>query len=216
MFHPDGAVYRATVAVAETAPPDLRMVGHRLAGEALVRLSGAWWRAPREWLDVLGMAVRWAPPDPQDLLLAAIRFPWTTPFAPLATDVRSFLWNHYHAVSPFVIASVGSVKLRMRSPRIRNGSGVPRLAHLGREIEAGRAAWTMEARRLAPPFFLRRWEPVARLTLQRRVTIDEAALRFSPFITGRGLRPVGFVHGFRAATYAASQRAPSRHRCRLS
>ena len=153
------------------------------------------------------MAVRWAPPDTQDLLLATIRFPWTTPFAPLATDVRSFLWNHYHAVSPFVIAPVGRVKLRMRSPRSQNGSDMPRLAHLAREIEAGRATWTMEARRLAPPFFLRRWEPVARLTLERRVTIDQASLRFSPFNAGRGLRPVGFVHGLRAATYAASQRA---------
>jgi hypothetical protein len=207
MFHPDGAVYRATVAVAESAPPDLRRVGNRLTGAALVRFSSAWWRAPREWPDVLGMAVRWAPPDTQDLLLATIRFPWTTPFAPLATDVRSFLWNHYHAVSPFVIEPVGRVKLRMRSPRIRNRSGVPRLVHLAREIEAGRAIWTLEARRLAPSFFRRRWEPVAQLVLQRRVTIDQAALRFSPFITGRGLLPVGFVHGLRAATYAASQRA---------
>ena len=207
MFHPDGAVYRATVTVAESAPPDLQIVGRRLAGVALVRLSGAWWRAPREWPDVLGMAVRWGPPDPQDLLLATIRFPWTTPFAPLATDVRSFLWNHYHAVSPFVVPPVGRVKLRMKSPRIRNGRGGPRIAHLARELEAGRATWTMEARRLAPPFFLRRWEPVARLTLQRRETIDQAALRFSPFFTARGLRPFGFVHGLRAATYAASQRA---------
>jgi hypothetical protein len=207
MFHPDGAVYRATVEVAESAPRDLRMVGHRLAGQVLVRLSGAWWRAPREWPDVLGMAVRWAPPDTQDLLLATIRFPLTTPLAPLATNVRSFLWNHYHAVSPFLVAPVGRVKLRMRSPRIRNGRGVSRMAHLAREVDAGRATWTLEARRLGPPFYLRRWEPVARLTLQRRVTIDEAALRFSPFITGRGLRPIGFVHGLRAATYAASQRA---------
>lgn len=139
MFHPDGAVYRATVAVAESAPPDLRMVGHRLAGVALVRCSGAWWRTPREWPDVLGMAVRWAPPYTQDLLLATVRFSWTTPFAPLATDVRSFLWNHNHAVSPFVIAPVGRVKLRMRSQRIRNGNDVPRMTHLAREIEAGRA-----------------------------------------------------------------------------
>ena len=153
------------------------------------------------------MAVRWSPPDTQDLLLATIRFPLTTPFAPLATDVRSFLWNHYHAVSPFVSAPVGRVKLRMRSPRIRNRSGLPRMAHLAREVEAGRATWTMEARRLATPFFRRRWEPVARLTLERRLTIDQAALRFSPFITGRGLCPVGFVHGLRAATYALSQAA---------
>ena len=206
MFHPDGAVYRATVEVADSAPPGLRIVGHRLAGEVLVRLSGAWWRAPREWPDVLGMAVRWAPPT-QDLLLATIRFPLTTPLAPLATNVRSFLWNHYHGVSPFLVAPVGRVKLRMMSPRIRNGRGMSREAHLAREVHAGRATWSLQARRLSPPFFLRRWEPVARLTLQSRVTIDEAALRFSPFITGRGLRPIGFVHGLRAAAYAASQRA---------
>ena len=207
MFHPDGTVYRARVEVAASAPPDLRLVGHRLAGVALVRFSSAWWRAPREWPDVLGMAVRWSPPDTQDLLLATIRFPLTTPFAPLTTDVRSFLRNHYHAVSPFVVTPVGRVKLRMRSPRSRNAGGVPRTAHLAREVEAGRAIWTMEARRLERPFFRRRWEPVARLTLERPVTIDQAALRFSPFNSGRGLRPVGFVHGLRAATYAASQAA---------
>jgi hypothetical protein len=207
MFHPDGVVYRGTVTAVESASPGVRVVGHRLAGVVLVRLSGAWWRAPREWPDVLGMAVRWGRPGIQDLLLATIRFPLTTPLAPLATNVRSFLWNHYHAVAPFEVAPLGRVKLRMRSPRTCNRDGVPRATHLARAVEAGAATWTLEARRLARPFFLRRWEPVARLTLDRRVGIDQAALRFSPFLVGRGLRPVGFVHGLRGATYAASQRA---------
>ena len=29
------------------------------------------------------------------------------PFAPLVTHFRSFLWNHYHAVSPFELPGMG-------------------------------------------------------------------------------------------------------------
>src|SRR5690242_3930684 len=102
MFHADGVVYRGTVEAVDTST-DLRLAGERLAGSALVRLSSALWRGDKEWMDVLGMAVRFRRPSPssvhphdgdQDLLLATVRFPWTTPVAPLATNVSSFLWNH--------------------------------------------------------------------------------------------------------------------------
>ena len=45
----------------------------------------------------------------------------------------------------------------------------------------------------------------AELRLLRHVELDQQALQFSPFRAGRGLRPTGFVHGLRAATYALGQ-----------
>lgn len=213
MFHPDGVVYEARVDVVMAAP-DLRSVAQSLAGPALVRFSSAWWRG-KVWPDVLGMAVRFGdgefdPAAPkagdQDLLLATVRFPWTTPFAPLATRFSSFLWNHYHAVSPFELPGVGRVKLRLRSPRLAS-DGAARAEHLQRSVAQGRATFVLECRRLSvlPPS--RTWEPFARLSLERPVVIDQAALRFSPFRAGRGIRPTGFVHHLRLAAYAASQGA---------
>jgi hypothetical protein len=205
MFHPDGLVYVARVEPLETAAIELGEVGGRLAGPAIVRLSSAWWRGGKEWLDVLGMAVRFA--GDQDLLLATIRFPWTTPFAPLATRVSSFVWNHFHGVSPFVVDGIGRVKLRMRSPRISNRDGLPRAAHLAGVVATGSAIYELQARRLERTALRRSWESFARVVLERPLDIDQAALRFSPFHTGRGIRPVGFVHHLRVGAYAASQRA---------
>jgi hypothetical protein len=214
MFHPDGVLYEAEV-IGCGESRDLATLGERLAGSAIARLSSAWWRG-KDWPDVLGFALRFRSPDSQplaprstdqDLLLATVRFPWTTPFAPLATRFSSFLWNHYHAVSPFEVPGVGRVKLRLRSPRIKNHEGIARAEHLRRTTSESRARWVLEARRLDRSPLLRRWEPVAEVRLLRPIQVDQAALRFSPFRSGRGLAPVGFVHFLRAAAYAASQRA---------
>lgn len=216
MFHPEGVTYRGRVEVTG-ATPDLWSVGRRLSGAALVRLSSAWWRGGKEWLDALGVAVRFLgeeqtlgvepPRESQDLLFATIRFPWTTPLAPLATNVTSFLWNHFHAVSPFEVEGVGKVKLRLRSPRLVNGEGVTREEHLARAVADGKAVYELEVRRLDRPVIDREWEMVARLTLEGPIEVDQAALRFSPFRAGGGIRPVGFVHYLRLGAYAASQAA---------
>jgi len=212
MFHPDGVLYAASVAPTAEAL-DLRTLSERLAGEALVRLSSALWRAGHELPDVLGAAVRFGAfgAAPQDLLLATIRFPWTTPFAPLATNYRSFLWNHYHAVSPFEVDGVGVVKFRLRSPRLGNRAGVSRAEHLRELVAAGRAAYELELRRLSDPPLSRHWEPVAALKLERPVEVDQEQLRFSPFRDGAGIRPIGFVHALRVAAYARSQEARPDH-----
>jgi len=39
------------------------------------------------------------------------------------------------------------------------------------------------------------------------VNIDQAALRFSPFRTGRGIVPRGLIHASRIVPYPASQLA---------
>jgi hypothetical protein len=216
MFHPDGLVFQATVEPRAVAP-DLAQVGERLAGSALVRFSSALWRGNHEWPDVLGAAIRfgWTPAGSaaasQDLLLATIRFPWTMPLAPLTTNFRSFIWNHYHAVSPFEVDGVGRVKVRLRSPRIDNGTSDSRALHLLHAVNAGRANFEVQFRRLSVPPWARRWESVARLTLVAPLEVDQAALRFSPFRAGAGVSPVGFVHALRLAAYAASQAARPPH-----
>src|SRR4051794_13282844 len=83
MFHPKGVVYRAEVTPAKDTR--WRAVAERLSGPAMARLSSAWWQE-RDLPDALGCALRFG--DDQDLLLATIRRPWTTPFAPLSTRVH--------------------------------------------------------------------------------------------------------------------------------
>lgn len=212
MFHPDGLVYIASVQPsAQTA--DLRRLAERLGPSALLRLSSALWRKPHEWPDVLGAALRFGNgPERQELLLATIRFPWTMPFAPLATNFHSFLWNHYHAVSPFEVDGVGIVKFRLRSPRLNNGRRLSRAEHLRQAVAERRAVYELELRRLSESPLARHWEPVARIALERPWSdLDQQALRFSPFQDGAGVRPIGFVHALRVAAYAASQQARPDH-----
>jgi hypothetical protein len=218
MFHPDGVVYQANVEPC-TLNPQLLPTAERLAGLALVRFSSALWRGGRQWPDVLGSAIRfgWVPAtpglaSPQDLLLATIRFPWTMPFAPFATDFRSYLWNHYHAVSPFEVAGFGRVKIRLQSPRLGGGPGPEtRAEHLRQAVSEGEARFLLQFRRLDVGPLWRHWQPVARVTLMGEVQADQAALRFSPFRSGAGIQPVGFVHALRLAAYAASQQARPDH-----
>jgi hypothetical protein len=212
VFHPEGAVYAAEVSPAGA---DLTGVGQRLAGPALVRLSTAVWRGGREWIDVLGCAVRFrriasqsadAEPGDQDLLLATVRNPWTTLLAPLTTQQHDFLRNDYYAVSPFAVDGVARrVKLRAVTRRegtgvLAPGPGLSRGERLDLDVRDGRAVFELQAK-LGRDEYL----PVARIALRERVAVDQEKLRFSPFRDGRGIRPRGFVHALRLGTYSASQ-----------
>ncbi|HZR09561.1 MAG TPA: hypothetical protein VFA79_13340 [Myxococcales bacterium] len=205
MFHPEGAVYRARV---ETVPGPYAMLGRRLEGPALARLSTAWWRSGKEWLDALGIAIR-VGRDPgaeakrgdQDLLFATIRSPWTTPFAPLTTEQHDFLANDYYGVSPFEVAGIGRAKLRLVSSRPRRLHARKRGARLVEAVERGEASLQLEIQ------LEKRWEPVARIVLLEPAQVDQERLRFSPFRDGKGMAPRGFVHGLRRATYLLSQLA---------
>lgn len=212
MFHPDGVVLRASTEPC-AAEPELQRIAEQLAGPTLARFSSALWRG-HEWPDVLGAALRFGwdgEVGTQDLLLATIRFPWTMLLSPLATNYRSFLWNHYHAVSPFAVTGVGPAKLRLRSPRLGNRADSTRAEHLQNAMRAGHAVFELQLRRLDVSPLRRRWEPLARVTLLAPVDVDQSALRFSPFNDAAGLHPVGFIHAIRVAAYAASQRARPAH-----
>lgn len=212
VFHPRGDIYAATVTAARTGPG--ARAGTRLAGNAVVRVSGAWWRRV-EWPDVLGVAVRFrgrggpsvqpAEGD-QDLLFATLRRPWTMLLAPLSTDPHDFLANDYYAVSPFDDPDLGRVEWRLRTGDARaRFPGRDRYARLRAAARGGEAVLRLEARSREARFA--GWVEVARIRLDEVVELDAAALRFRPFRSGRGIRPRGFIHALRPGAYGGSQAA---------
>jgi hypothetical protein len=216
MFHPRGVVLRAAVVpVARTARWEA--LAGRLEGHALVRLSAALFERAESIPDVLGCAIRFtearptdarALPADQDLLLATIRRPWTMALSPFTTDVRDYMNNHYFGVCPFRSAE-GVIEWRL-SPEQPCPAGLDRASRLAEAIARGRATFTLEARAWPGSHVIGdtpAWASIARVELLERIDVDEDALRFDPFRSGRGIAPTGFVHGLRAAAYAASQRA---------
>jgi hypothetical protein len=205
MFHPEGTTYRAAIV---PLPGPYASVALRLEGPALARLSTALWRGGREWPDALGLALRIGRepgieprPDDQDLLFATIRYPWTMPFAPLTTEQHNYLANDYFAVSPFDVAGIGRVKLRVTGPRPRALPGGDRGEKLQSAIDRGEAVFSFDV------LVRGRWEPLATVRIEERIRLDQAALRFSPDRCGRGFVPRGFVEGLRRGTYLLSQLA---------
>lgn len=219
VLHPSGRCYRAEVTPVATDPA-LGRVASRLAGPALVRLSSAWWRGDREWPDLLGCALRFGGAEPegsaQDLLLATTPSAWLLPLGPLWTDVHDFLRNRYYGIAPFQLDE-GGRRARLRLVPMggalglgaSGGDGVGvagregRDGRLRRAVAEGRAVLRLEAR----PRLHLAYQPLALVRLTEPVALDQAALRFSPFRSGRGLRPVGFLHALRRLPYLLSQLA---------
>lgn len=214
MFHPRGVVCAARV-VADPARPELASVAEALAGVALVRWSSALWKSG-ERTDVLGCALRFTSPpltfEPkpgdQDLLLATIQRPWTMPISPFTTRTHDFLANVYFGVSPFEVVGLGRVEWRV-APLAPSPAGADRRERLGLAA-LSRARLSLELAPYPGPWHRpdpARFARVAVLELTGELELDQEALRFDPFRSGRGLEPVGFVHALRKATYRASQRA---------
>jgi hypothetical protein len=182
-LHPTGELYEATCTSSEPSD-DLRPLADALHGTALVRLSHALWKRPRPHVpDVLGCALRFG--ADQDILFATVKRPWTTPFAPLTTDVDAYLGNIYYGVSPFTMPGMsGRFYLRLR-PFVDDKLG-------GFVVEAS-------------PHPRRGYREVARVTLDRLEEGGGARMHFDPFRTGRGIEPRGFVHALRHGAYSASQ-----------
>jgi hypothetical protein len=208
LFHPTGVV------LAGRATPlgrsEQRLLGTRLSGPVLVRFSGAFWKH-REWLDVLGCAVRFGSssdeldePEPgdQDLLLATIRLPVTTLLAPLSTRFHAFLANAYFGVSPFELRGLGRYRLRL-VPLSPDAPGDTREERLRHALERGPVRLELQAR---PAKLGAEYAAIALIELGE-LRADDPDLGFDPFRCGRGIEPVGFVHFMRVATYAASRRA---------
>ena len=211
VFHPRGVVLWGRVRPIPGSAPAEREFAARLEGAVLARFSSAWWKN-KQWPDVLGCALRFtdadAPaveprPGDQDLLLATVRVPLTTPFAPLGTRVSDYLRNRYFGVSPFEAPGLGRVKLRLSASQVAP-PGESREERLQHALAVAPIRLRLEARRAR---LGTRYRPIAAIELLARADLDQERLRFDPFRTGRGLLPVGFVHGLRVASYAASRRA---------
>ena len=212
MFHPRGLTCRAEVQ-ALPAHASVQPWVAALVGPALVRWSSAWWKQG-EWRDVLGCAIRFSTEplgiEPkhgdQDLLLATIERPWSMPVSPWTTQQHDFLANHYYGVSPFEVQA-RRVEWRL-VPERPSPPGDSRTERLEHAMRNGSADLRLE---MAPyGGALRRprgenFQSIARITLRHFIDVDQEALRFDPFRSGRGIEPVGFVHAIRRATYLASQ-----------
>jgi hypothetical protein len=210
LFHPEGVVYDAEVLPIANEGA-LGEVGQRLAGAAIVRLSGALWRGRGAALpDLLGVAVRFkgsgersaAPaPSDQDLLFESTPSLGLLPFAMLTTNTRDFLANAYYAILPFVVEELGQVKWRLCPGGVAT-TGENRRERLDQAVALGLAVFQLEVR---PAKRRDRWVPVATIALCERLDVDQDKLEFSPHRSGLGIFPVGLLQAARAAVYPASQ-----------
>jgi hypothetical protein len=204
--HADGVVCRAELIARDAS-------AERLAGPALVRLSGAF-GSQTAASDVLGLDIRMqrtASDDPttgdQDLLLGSFESFATAGRDRARTDAGDYLANTYSTVTPWWLAGRGPVILRLVPPAAAPAArGTDRLARLDADLAADRARFTLAVSTAAGPSAAD--APIAELRLVARLAIDDRALRASMWRHRRGgLVPVGLRNGIRATVYPMSQLA---------
>jgi hypothetical protein len=171
-------------------------IGARLAGRAILRLSGAAWKRPRS-PDLLGLAVRFrgdgalepeAAPGDQDLILATMDHLAHLPVAFFTTNADDYLGNVYTGGLPYRIDGLGRAWV-VATPLAPSPPGPDRHARLAEAVGQGRAWLRLEAVSGADRVEL------ATIEIGAELPIDEAALHFDPFRDGRGIHPVGVLQG---------------------
>jgi hypothetical protein len=209
LFHPDGVVYRAEVEPIASGGP-LGRLAQRLAGTALVRLSGALWEWPqgKRAPDVLGVVVRFRSveevtpkslPGDQDLMfVTAASLPGLV-VAPFRTNVNDFLGNRYSTILPFTLAGIGKLYLRL-VPTQRSPAGADRRERLALAVAQGTAVLQLEIQEEGGE----QWLPIAAIELRARLDIEDDELTFDPGSSAMGLVPRGVLQGLRPPVYAAS------------
>lgn len=211
-FHPRGVLLTAEVVPAPDAPAH---VADRLAGPAIVRLSASLHASPDGRVDLLGCAIRLLPRDgtdgPQDLLLVTSRTLAQMPLNLLTTRTADYLANDYYGITPFEIDGTGDLYVRARGSlswrkRLRTwrGDTSTRTERLLRALARRTTVLRLQMRARGPG---RRYRPLADIHLHSTLELDQEALSFSPFHTGRGIQPRGFINHLRRLAYPASARA---------
>jgi hypothetical protein len=201
--HAEGVVCRA-----EITPRD-GVVGPRIAGPALVRLSGAFEGQRTTGTDVLGLDIRMqraanrdGSVGDQDLLLGSFESFLTAKRDREATIVGDYLANRYSTVTPWWVTGTGPAILRLAPPpAAATDRGADRIARLDADLAADRARMVLSVHSGGSSF------EVAELRLVERLAEDARALRASMFRQGRALRPLGLRNGIRATVYPLSQLA---------
>ena len=201
--HAEGVVCRAELIARDAA------VGPRLAGPALVRLSGAFEGQTTSGTDVLGLDIRMqraANPDgsigDQDLLLGTFESFATAKRDREATNAGDYLANRYSTVTPWWVSGQGPAILRLAPIAQPAAARAPnRIARLDADLAADRARMVLSVHAGGAT------TDVAELRLVERLPSDARSLRASMFRQGRALRPLGLRNGIRATVYPLSQLA---------
>lgn len=201
-LHPDGVVFEGTFTVP--APNSSVRGAPLLEGPgshpAVVRLSRSV-GLPQPLPDIHGLTVR----------LVDVHGPGRHQDFPLATSGDGALLHHLLLPTRgFSSLPYSSVLLYRIGPDLRlvgarvsgtSGGGGTDFDRLLRAIADGDASFELA---VASP--LGRWQPVGRLVLGEQVPLPEAErIRFNPWNTGGGIRPVGPLMGLRAGAYRGSQ-----------
>ena len=199
--HADGAICRAEITAKDAD------IGPRIAGPALVRLSGAFAAQATTGHDVLGLDIRFqrtfttdARDGDPDLLLGTFESFWTARRDEANTDAIDYLDNAYSSVTPWLVPTRGAVVFHITPPpKQPPDRGKDRVARLDADIAADRARLSLRIADLE----------IAEVRLVERLAVDQRRLHASMFRTGRGIYPVGFRNGIRATVYPISQLARS-------
>jgi hypothetical protein len=200
--HADGVVCRGELTAHDPSAA-------RLAGPALVRLSGALEGQATAGTDVLGVEIRLqrtASDDTaagdQDLLLGSFESFHTAARDRARTNAGDYLANGYSTVTRWWLTRHGPVILRLLPPPpAARDRGADRLARLDADLRSDRARFALAVDTAAGPVAL------GELRLVERLAVDDRALRPSMFRQGRGVRPLGLRNGIRATVYPMSQLA---------
>jgi hypothetical protein len=134
------------------------------------------------------------------MLFATIKRTLTLPLTPLWTNVHDFMANDYQAVLPFAVEDIGRAKFRLVPMRLPAEPG-KRAEKLEARIDAGTAIFRLEMKQLK---LRAKWKEIASVELREPTIVDQQALAFNPFRSGRGIVPVGPTQMIRAAIYPAS------------
>ena len=210
LFHPGAVVYRAEVEPIALGDDPPGLLAQRLAGTALVRLSGALFEWPRSERvpDLLGVVVRFRsiddvtpqslPGDQDVLLVTAASIPGIF-VAPFRTNVNDFLDNQYYAILPFTLEGVGKVYLRL-VPMQSSPAGADRRERLALAAVQNGAVLRLELQVSGRE----PWLPLATIELREQLDLDDRQLTFHPGSSAMGLVPRGVLQWVRPAAYAAS------------
>jgi hypothetical protein len=204
-LHPDGASYDATVRIegdgATTGAPLLAQPGsHR----AIVRFSRGV-GLPPAIPDVLGLALRLCDVHGdgrhQDLLMATSAKPPVLHHL-LLPGVRGPFGQPYSTILPYRVGDgvrlFGALPLRAPAHDARND-----LEEFDAAARLGEARFALA---VAAPF--RGWHRIGSIEVGAPLDADTGErLRFNPWNSGGGIRPVGPFQGLRDPAYSASQRA---------
>ncbi len=211
LFHGVGRHYRATVTPLATDGASGK-VARRLAGEALIRVSGGLPFALDDTRrDVLGFAMRFHEagtpghqpgPGDQDLVMASFKTLPTIAKGFATSDTRHVLHNTFRTAQVYTDVDLGRVEFRVLPERqIGEGdNGFDRLDHV---VSNGGASMVFAWRPWSEPDA---WTDLLELKLVQTLDHADDATHFDPFRSGRGIEPAGFWGGLRKVVYPVARR----------